>query len=312
MYRIGIVNIDTSHPKAFSGILARQDKARYSAIFNSGFRGDDEVGAFMRANGIERRSESIAQMADEVDIGFIQSCNWEDHIREAMPFLERGKPVFIDKPICGNLRDCRKLEELAAGGARIFGSSSLRYAAEIERFWAQPEEKRGVPLSLYSSAGVDEFNYAIHSVEGMDAIARAPAESVRHISRAEIDEVVCDTYRVVYVNGVDGVYKTVSGPWMSFELVALTTRGAHDLHIRTTDLYVNLLDRIVASLESGVDQTATVPELTQSVRIMLAGRQSRLDGSREVRLSELDERDPGFDGAAFAAGYAAAARKIYE
>jgi predicted dehydrogenase len=51
-------------------------------------------------------------MADKVDIGFIQSCNWDKHIDQAMPFIQKGKPVFIDKPIVGSMKDIERIEKL--------------------------------------------------------------------------------------------------------------------------------------------------------------------------------------------------------
>lgn len=167
MIRIGVVNIDTSHPMAFSKYLLQGDRARYVAVYNDSFRGDDEVEAFMQKRGLERRCDSIAELAERTDIGFIQDANWDLHVEHALPFLERGKPVFIDKPLVGNLADCRRLEALARDGAAILGCSSLRYAREIADFLAEPEEERGEIVHVYGSAGVDEFNYGVHTVEGL-------------------------------------------------------------------------------------------------------------------------------------------------
>ncbi len=77
---------------------------------------------------MQNRAESLDELAESTDIGFIQSCNWEDHIAEALPFIERGKPVFIDKPMVGSVKDVAKIRELVANGAKIIGSSSARYA----------------------------------------------------------------------------------------------------------------------------------------------------------------------------------------
>ena len=44
MVRIGCINIDTSHPRAFNEIFCRGDRARYVAVYNDGFRSDGEAG----------------------------------------------------------------------------------------------------------------------------------------------------------------------------------------------------------------------------------------------------------------------------
>src|SRR5690554_2901066 len=117
MFRIGVVGLDSSHPLAFSKELMKGNRARYAAVYNDGFRTDQEVVAFMKKCNVEKRYDSIAEMAENVDIGFVQSCNWDKHLEQAMPFIQAGKPVFIDKPIVGSLADCRIIEKLSAEGA---------------------------------------------------------------------------------------------------------------------------------------------------------------------------------------------------
>ena len=68
MIRIGVVNIDVSHPLAFSKILLEEDRARYVAVYNDGFRSDAEVDAFIRKRGLECRCETVEELAGKVDV----------------------------------------------------------------------------------------------------------------------------------------------------------------------------------------------------------------------------------------------------
>ena len=138
MFSIGTVNIDTSHAPSFAEILQKGDVARYTCVYNDGFRTDEEVEAFIKRFGLETRYASLDEMAKNVDIAFIQGCDWDRHLELAEPFVKAGVPVFIDKPIAGNLRDCHKLEEWAASGAVILGTSVLRYTYEHDEFFALP------------------------------------------------------------------------------------------------------------------------------------------------------------------------------
>ena len=63
-------------------------------------------------------------------------------------------------------------------------------------------------------------------------------------------------------------------------------------------------------IENKNNSLAPVPALTESVRIMLAGRISREQGGGECRLTDIPDNDPGYDGHAFERTYAAAAKKI--
>jgi len=311
MIRIGVVNIDVSHPQAFSQYLNKGNRARYVAVYNDGFRGDDEVDSFIAKQGLEKRCRSIEELAEMVDIGFVQSCNWNNHIKQAMPFIKKGKPVFIDKPIVGSLADCIKLEALASDGAVILGSSSVRYAREIIEFKSRSEEERGQTVNIFGTTGVDEFNYGVHIVEAIGNLAGAGAVSCKFAGRGERDGKICETFFVRFADGATAVYNTFQSIWQPFEVVIMTTKATWQFRIDSAKVYPALLDRICDYMETGRNDLAPVKTLTESIRIMLAGRISRAQGGREMSLAEIPADDPGYDGNAFERGYAAKAAKIY-
>ena len=142
MFRIGTVNIDTSHAPSFAEILLKGDEGKYTAIYNDAFRTDEEVNDFIEKFSLDKRYYDLAEMAKDIDIAFIQSCNWDNHVKQSMPFIEAGVPVFIDKPLAGNIADVKVFEDLAAKGKVILGTSAMRYTYEHESFFAIPEEER--------------------------------------------------------------------------------------------------------------------------------------------------------------------------
>jgi hypothetical protein len=314
LIKIGLVNIDISHPKYFSEYLNRSNRARYTAVFNDGFRGEDEVEGFMKTAGIEKRCSTIKELAGCVDIGFIQGCNWDKHLAQAKYFVDAGKPVFIDKPIVGNLADCKKIENLAESGAVILGSSSVRYAAEITDFLSQPQSQRGEILNIFGTTGVDEFNYAIHIVEAIHQLSQSDAVCTKFVGRAKIEDKMCETYFVTFKNGITATYNSFVGLWQPFEIVIMTTKGTYNFRIALEDiyqLYAQMLDRICDYMETGKFSLASISQLTESVKIMLAGRISRETGSKEVNLADVPDNDPGYNGYVFEKEYAANAKKIY-
>ncbi len=310
MIRIGVVNIDVSHPKSFAAVLEKEERARYVAVYNDGFRGDDEVDSFVKNAGLEKRCDSVEELAEMVDVGFIQGCNWDKHLAYAEPFFKRNKPVFIDKPIVGNLADCKKLDELTAAGKIILGSSSARYAPEIVEFLAIPEEERGTILNVYGTAGVDEFNYAIHIVEIIGGLLGTGAQSTQFVGKSSIDNKICETFTVTYPQ-CTATYSTFQGVWMPFHLVIMTTKGTYHIQIDTSKIYSALLERICTFMEGGSNELADMTELTESIKIMLAGKLSRERDGEKVTLSEIPENDPGYNGDQFEEEYGAAAAKIY-
>lgn len=311
MIRIGVVNIDVSHPKTWSEYLVKGNRARYVAVYNEGFRGQDEVDGFVKTFKLEKKCSSIQELADMVDIGFVQGCNWQKHLAHAMPFIERKKPVFIDKPIVGSEAECRKIEDLVAKGAVILGSSSIRYAREIEEYMAKPEADRGKIVNATCSVGTDEFNYAIHAVECLGGIMGPGAVSTRWVGSSQAGGKDCDTYYVRWADGRGGVYHNMKGQWQPFDSLVMTTKSTQYIRVDAGKAYGTLLDKICDFMETGKNVLAPIQTLTESIRIMLAGRLSKEKGGTEVKLADIPVKDPGFDGNAFEKGYAAAAKKIY-
>ncbi|HEY3268815.1 MAG TPA: Gfo/Idh/MocA family oxidoreductase [Armatimonadota bacterium] len=312
MIRIGCVNFDTSHPLAFSGILREGTRARYVALYNDSFREDDEVEAFIANHELEKRCSTVEEMAQMVDVGFVQGTDWDSHLKYAQPFIDAGKYVFIDKPFVGKISDCAKVEALAASGAKILGCSSVRYAYEIRDFLAIPVEERGEVISVFGTAGVNEFDYACHIVEGIGGLMGPGAESARFCGAGEAGGKRTETYFIQYEDGRSATFQTCHGTWQPFEMVITTTKTTYQFRIDTNQIYRALLERLCDAVESGASEIVPVSEITESVKIMLAGRVSRdeRDG-HPVALTDIPADDPGFDGAAFEKQYGAAARKIY-
>ena len=309
MIRIGVANIDVSHPRSFATILHQEDRARYVAVYNDGFRTDEEVAAFMSEFGIEKRYDNVADMAHDVDIVFVQGCNWDTHLRLAEPVIEVGKPVFIDKPIVGSLADCERLEALVANGATILGSSSVRYAEEIVSAKQTFAETEGEDiLAVYGTAGNDEFNYAVHIVEGIHSLLGPGAESVKLVRAVATAEQTLEQYSVRWSGNRTAVYQTQTGTGQPFEVVITTTKAIHHFRVANGKIYKAMLDRICDSLENG---TPLVPitDLTEPTRIMLAGKASKEAGGADVALADLKHDGPGFDGHEFEAEYAAKAKQ---
>ena len=186
MIRIGVVDVDTSHPQAWIDILNQGDQARYVAVYDSGDVWDAEyVKAFAERNGLEVCS-SIEEMVPRVDVGFVQGCDWDRHLERAEPFLRAGKPVFIDKPVFGSMGDILRAADWVKKGATIVGGSSARYARETQEFLSVPAEERGEILSVFASTPSrnDPFNYSIHGVEMFQGLL-GPGVEVKGRARQE-------------------------------------------------------------------------------------------------------------------------------
>ncbi|MBO4452470.1 MAG: Gfo/Idh/MocA family oxidoreductase [Clostridia bacterium] len=310
MIRIGTVNIDTSHAPSFAEILLKGEDARYTAIYNDGFRTDAEVEHFIEKYGLEKRYYDLSEMAKNIDVAFIQSCNWDRHIELSKPFIDAGVPVFIDKPIAGNLKDLKEIERLAANGAVIIGTSAMRYTYEHDSFFAVPEENRGNVLHVTAMVGVDEFNYAIHAVESiMGFLPGIKPVSTRYLGTGNVNGAETDSYFVRFDNGAAADYHICKKCWQPSTALVLTDKTGFAYKIDSNKVYEAMLKRFVRYMNGEKEALASVESMTDSVKIMLAGIKSRANGGSEEFILNLSENDPSFDGYAFEEFYAAQQRK---
>lgn len=310
MFRIGTVNIDTSHAPSFAEILEKGDEGRYTAIYNDAFRTDDEVNSFIERFKLEARYSELSEMAKNIDIAFIQSCNWDNHLAQAMPFIEAGVPVFIDKPIAGNLKDIHAFEKLDSEGKVILGTSAMRYTYEHESFFAIPAEERGNIIHISVMVGVDEFNYAIHAVESiMGFLGDITPVSTRYIGSGLVGDVPSDSYFVRFENGATACYHICKKGWQPSTALVMTDKTSYAYKIDSNKVYEAMLKQVCAYMAGKPNKLATVKQMTDSVKIMLAGIKSRANGGTEELIADLKESDPSFDGTAFEEFYAASQKK---
>lgn len=280
----------------------------YYGVFNDGFRSDAEVDEFMKANDVKIRYGSLEKMAADVDIAFIHDCNWDKHIDHAMPFIKVGKPVFIDKPIVGNLKDCLKLEALVKKGAVIIGSSSVRYCDELANLKKKLEENKETPVSIFTAAGVDEFNYGIHVMEGIHGLLGTGAYSTTYLGSSRSGNCPAEQYLVKWNNGTQVIYQTQMNVWQPFNFIVTTDKAIHHVVADTKMLYPAILKRIEAFLKENKPM-ASIADLTETIKIYLAGKKSKAMDGAEITIADLLLNDPGFDGYAFEEQYAAANKK---
>lgn len=305
MLKIGCVTIDTSHPLG----MAKKFEAecmdmRYEYLWDKCFRLPEEREWFVKKFGLKGEVDEIKDMVDKVDVGFIHSCNWQEHLEHAMPFIEAGKPVFIDKPIVGTVKDIAKVRELVANGAKIVGASSVRYCEEIQKFLAEPVEKRGEVLSVFCTCGSNEFDYAIHAVEAMSEIAGAKAKSGKFVGTTKnVEGKECDMFSIEYENGVRGVYYNIKGRHSPFYITIMTTKETRNFWVDNSKIILVLLKEIYHELVQGKSIITDVETLLNCSEIMLCCKKSRdeLNGA-DVTIDMLGEDDK-FDGYAFKENY---------
>ena len=312
MLKFGAITIDTSHPMGFAKKLEAGERARYVAVFNDGFRGEDEVNAFANRFGAQVCG-SLEELADLVDIGLIHTCNWDKDLSYVAPFIERNKYVFIDKPLVGNLADARKLMELVNSGAKIIGNSALRYCYEVDNVRAALKENDAHIVHVNITVGGNEFDYAIHAFEMLCALLNDRPVDARHMGKACVSNQTCDSYFINFAGGATAVINSIVPKHTRFNVTVLTDVLAADscFAVDTTKLYEAMLCEVCNELEGKENKLVPMDDQIVPIRIALACKASKLAGGKTISMDDPILEDVSYDGYAFEATYSANATKSY-
>ena len=177
MYRIAILGCENSHATHFLKVLSegKYPDVKVVGIFS------EETDAAEKLS--ERFSVPILPAYDapvkEVDGVMITARHGDNHYKYAKPYLSRGIPMFIDKPItCSEEEAVAFMRDAKANGVRLCGGSLCATLEETLKLKAAREggalgEIRGghvtAPIQLTSVYGGATF-YAQHLIEIMTAI----------------------------------------------------------------------------------------------------------------------------------------------
>jgi len=298
--RIGIVDIDTSHPPAFVKLFAEYEGIVVAAVCDGGAVWDREhVEQFADENGIEEVCDSPEEMVPLVDGALVQSANWDVHLERARPFIEAGKAVFIDKPVVGNVRDGDALIELVEKhDTPIICGSSARFADEVTDLKARLDEF-GAVRTAFVTGPSDLFNYGIHIVEMFQSVFGTGVSEVSFVG-----ENGPEVYKAVYPGGPMVLFQTGT-PAGGFSLTLCGEKKKETITLDNSALYAALVRKLVELFR---DRKADIPirDFVEPVKVLIAAKASRRTGG-VVALADLAP-DEGFDGREFIREYAAKRR----
>jgi hypothetical protein len=301
MIRIGLVDLDTSHPKTFTKILNAMPGVKVNALWDGrdvwpeGY--DDQ---FARENDIPHVCKRLEDMIEHVDAVMIHGVNWDKHLDRAYPFVEAHKPVLIDKPMVGKARDIYSLLELhTTHGTAIYGGSALRYSQEIAMLRSQADRIGEVSTAIATGPG-DFFSYGIHTTELAQGMIGTGANYVEYVAENKSSFIA-----VTYHNGFVLLLQ-LQQPFPEWSMCLFSSTGMHTMRVDPTRMYEPYLQHFI-DIVNGKETSFSLEAPLEAVKIHIAAKLSRQHGGK-IYLSEVPA-DEGFDGAAYAAEYAAAKRR---
>ncbi len=296
--RIGMIGLDTSHVEAFTEVLNNPDNPQHiaGAKVVAAFKGGsaDIESSATRVDGYTKKLEekygvkiygTIEELCKNVDAVMLESVDGRPHLEQAKPVFAAKKPVFIDKPVAGSLRDALEIFRLAKeAGVPCFSSSSYRYYPSMVELM---KKDVGEVRSCISSGPChlephhpDLYWYGVHPTESLFTVMGTGCETVVRTNTPDTD-VVTGTWSGGRVGVLYGI-RTSGTP----HKVTIYGSKAVAEQEQGNDSYAPLLGEIIKFFQTGV---APVPaEVTiEMFAFMEAADESKRQGGAPVKISDV-------------------------
>ena len=299
--KLGMIGLDTSHVIAFTKLLNETNNKDYIpggkvvAAFKGG--SPDVESSRTRVDGYTKQLQeqfgvkivdTIEELCRQVDAVLIESVDGRPHLEQARPVIKARKPLFIDKPLAGSLRDAIEIYRLAKENkVPVFSSSSYRfYDSLIEVKNANIGEMRNV--ISYGPAHLEEhhpdmFWYGVHPTEALFTIMGAGCETVVR-STSKDSDVITGTWSGGRIGTLVGL-RTGATP---HKVIAFGSKGVAEQ--KGSGTYAPLVREIVKFFQTGMAPVS--PEETMEMfAFMEAADESKRQNGKPVKIAEVIERN---------------------
>jgi hypothetical protein len=217
-----------------------------------------------------------------VDAVIIPTDIGHEHVHRVRPFIEAGLPVFVDKPLVDSEPDLEVFMKWAAEGKPILSSSCMRYAKE---YLPYRESELGLgSLRLVTMTTPKSWErYGIHALEGFYPILGPGFISARNIGSEDRNIV-----RLRHKSGIDVIVAAINDLYGAFGVLSLYGTEGHKQAVFGDTYYAfrKQLESFVYFLRTG-EPPFPFSETVELMKMLIAGRRSRIEDAREVLLEEL-------------------------
>lgn len=302
--RIGIIGTDTSHVTAFTKVINDStDKnhvpgGKVVAAYKGGSKDVEASASRVERYAKDIRDkygvkivESVEALCREVDAVLLESVDGRPHLEQAKPVIKAGKPMYIDKPVAGSLRDAVEIYRLAkANKVPIFSSSSYRYYETMTELKnAKTGRIRGAisygPCSI-EPHHPDFFWYGIHATEALFTVMGTGCQTV--VRTAAVDT---DVSTGKWADGRTGVFYALRGGAIPHKVIVFGADAVVEQK-EGENSYAPLVREIMTFFQTGV---APVPpeETLEIYAFMEAADESKRRGGMPVTIGEVMEKNGG-------------------
>ena len=254
MKKIGIVGSDNSHAIAYSKLinvdLLMGEDARVVGIWGQDPTRTQEVAT---SGQIETIVDTPDGLLGKADVVFVVDRHGDLHADHALPYLEAGIPVYVDKPFAISLSDCRRMLDAAKkSGAFITSMSSLRITPETTVFAERASNIGDIraaqfagPCDFGSEYG-GPFFYATHVLE---IALRLLGDELKSIRAERVGQTVI--VNAVWANDRQATLTYLGDAHYHFYATLFGTDGmvSGEIHANT-DGYAEIVKQVLAAIDA--------------------------------------------------------------
>ena len=295
-FKLGIIGATTSHVPAFVKTLNDPNGAEIFQKFEvvSVYPGGtpDNPDSWDRVEGFTQQCAdaglkvctTIDELLEGVDGVLLESVDGRLHLEQVKPVIAAKKPVYIDKPMGGSLRDVLDIFKLAKeANVPVFSASSLRYVKAYQQLRnASPiGEIYGADATSPCSINPKHpslYWYGVHGVESLFTVMGPDCLSVSRTNTPNADVVVG-----VWKNKKIGTFRGIRKGSAPYGVKAFGEKGVEN--VGDYEGYEPLLVEICKFFESGVspvDERETI----NIFAFMTAADMSRKEKGKSVLLTD--------------------------
>ncbi len=301
--RLGMIGLDTSHVIAFTRLIndaAHKDHVpggKVVAAFKGG--SPDIESSRSRVEGYTKQLQesfgvkmvpTIEELCQQVDAVLLESVDGRPHLEQARPVIKARKPLFIDKPLAGSLRDAIEILRLAREEkVPVFSSSSYRfYNSLVEVKMTNVGEIRSV--ISYGPAHLephhpDLFWYGVHPTEALFTILGTGCETVVRSTTPDTD-VITGTWS----HGRIGTLHALRQGPTPHKVIVFGTKAVAEQ--KGSGDYAPLVREIMKFFQTGVAPVSS-EETLELFAFMEAADESKRQGGVPVKIRDIMKRNGG-------------------
>ena len=302
--KLGIIGINegNGHPFSFSAIINGFDHdgmkdsgwdviyeyliSRHASEF--GFAGvqvthawtqdPEQTSRLARASKIPHVVADIDDMLDAVDGVIIARDDYETHFPLSKKFLEKGKFVFIDKPLSLDVTELAFFRNYLED-AKLMSCAGARYARELDEIRAGID--RFGEIKLIRGTVVNGMEkYGIHMLDGIFGVTGFQVKSVSCFQAKHTSMMIKnEDNSLIYIDALGSSAKTLQFDFWS---------DKKRFHAETNDnftMFRRLLADFIAMMRTG-KPTLDPGLVLNTMRVLIAANLSRKE-NREVDIDEI-------------------------